>query len=63
MSKLTAVPIKAPWIGMILKGSKPWEIRSKFTKELGQVALKNSPLEAMHRSTQRVGFSGRIKKN
>lgn len=42
MPTISAIPIKAPWIKMILNGSKEWEIRSKFTKKLGPVALIQS---------------------
>ena len=39
MQTLSAIPIREPWIDMILLGKKKWEIRSKFTKKLGPVAL------------------------
>ena len=39
MSTLSAIPIREPWIDMILAGKKKWEIRSKFTKKIGPVAL------------------------
>ena len=39
MDKLSAIPIREPWIDLILHGVKTWEIRSKFTKKLGPVAL------------------------
>jgi len=39
MNTLSAVPIREPWIDMILDGIKKWEIRSKFTKKIGPVAL------------------------
>lgn len=39
MSPLSAIPIQAPMIDAILHGAKKWEIRSKFTKKIGPVAL------------------------
>jgi len=42
MATLSAIPIREPWIGMILDGDKTWEIRSKFTKKIGPVALIRS---------------------
>ena len=39
MNTLSAIPIREPWIDMILAGKKKWEIRSKFTKKIGPVAL------------------------
>jgi hypothetical protein len=42
MKQLSAIPIKEPWIDMILSGEKTWEIRSKFTKKIGPVALIRS---------------------
>lgn len=42
MNTLSAIPIKAPYIDQILSGEKTWEIRSKNTKKLGQVALIRS---------------------
>jgi hypothetical protein len=39
MEKLSAIPIRYPWIDLILRGLKTWEIRSKFTKKIGPVAL------------------------
>jgi hypothetical protein len=39
MDTLSAIPIREPWIDMILDGVKKWEIRSKFTKKIGPVAL------------------------
>jgi hypothetical protein len=42
MATLSAIPIREPWIGMILDGVKTWEIRSKFTKKIGPVALIRS---------------------
>lgn len=39
MNTLSAIPIRYPWIDMILDGVKTWEIRSKFTKKIGPVAL------------------------
>ena len=39
MATLSAIPIREPWIDMILDGVKTWEIRSKFTKKIGPVAL------------------------
>ena len=39
MSTLSAIPIREPWIDMILAKKKKWEIRSKFTKKIGPVAL------------------------
>jgi hypothetical protein len=42
MPTLSAIPIKEPWIDMILLGKKKWEIRSKFTKKIGPVALIRS---------------------
>jgi hypothetical protein len=42
METLSAIPIREPWIDMILDGEKTWEIRSKFTKKIGPVALIRS---------------------
>ena len=42
MATLSAIPIKYPWIDMILIGAKTWEIRSKNTKKIGPVALIRS---------------------
>lgn len=42
MPTLSAIPIREPWIDMILAGKKTWEIRSKFTKKIGPVALIRS---------------------
>lgn len=42
MNTLSAIPIREPWIDMILDGVKTWEIRSKFTKKIGPVALIRS---------------------
>lgn len=42
MESLSAIPIKEPFIDMILAGAKIWEIRSKFTKKTGPVALIRS---------------------
>jgi hypothetical protein len=42
MLTLSAIPIRTPWIDMILDGSKTWEIRSKNTKKIGRVALIRS---------------------
>ncbi|MBN1187457.1 MAG: ASCH domain-containing protein [Bacteroidales bacterium] len=42
MSTLSAIPIREPWIDMILDGEKTWEIRSKFTKKIGLVGLIRS---------------------
>lgn len=42
METLSAIPIREPWIDMILDGLKTWEIRSKFTKKIGPVALIRS---------------------
>lgn len=39
METLSAIPIREPWIDMILEKKKKWEIRSKFTKKIGPVAL------------------------
>jgi hypothetical protein len=39
---LSAIPIREPYIDMILAGAKIWEIRSKFTKKIGPVALIRS---------------------
>lgn len=39
MKTLSAIPIREPWLDMILAGKKKWEIRSKFTKKIGPVAL------------------------
>jgi hypothetical protein len=39
MKTLSAIPIQAPMIDGILDGYKKWEIRSKFTKKIGPVAL------------------------
>ncbi len=42
MATLSAIPIKPPWIDMILIGVKTWEIRTKNTKKIGPVALIRS---------------------
>jgi hypothetical protein len=42
MPTLSAILIREPWIDMILAGKKTWEIRSKFTKKIGPVALIRS---------------------
>lgn len=42
MTTLSAIPIKEPFIDRILRGVKIWEIRSKFTKKIGPVALIRS---------------------
>lgn len=42
MTTLSAIPIQTPMIDMILDGEKKWEIRSKFTKKIGPVALIRS---------------------
>ena len=42
MSTLSAIPIQTPYIDQILNGEKTWEIRSKFTKKIGPVALIRS---------------------
>lgn len=42
MNALSAIPIRTPWIDMILEGSKTWEIRTKNTKKIGKVALIRS---------------------
>ena len=42
MTTLSAIPIKSPPLDEILFGSKSWEIRSKFTKKTGPVALIRS---------------------
>jgi hypothetical protein len=42
MNKLSAIPIKTPFIDMILIGVKTWEIRTKSTKKIGPVALIRS---------------------
>lgn len=39
MDKLSAIPIREPWIDLILHGVKTWEVRSKFTKKIGPVGL------------------------
>ena len=39
MDTLSAIPIREPWIDLILHGVKTWEIRSKFTKKIGPVGL------------------------
>lgn len=39
MSTLSAIPIREPWIDMILDGVKIWEIRSKNTKKRERVGL------------------------
>lgn len=39
MNTLSAIPIQTPMIDGILDGHKMWEIRSKFTKKIGHVAL------------------------
>lgn len=42
MNTISAIPIQAPMIDAILDGRKKWEIRSKFTKKIGPVALIKS---------------------
>jgi len=42
MNTLSAIPIKEPFIDMILDGEKTWEIRTKFTKKIGLVGLIRS---------------------
>jgi hypothetical protein len=42
MATLSAIPIQTPMIDGILAGVKKWEIRSKFTKKIGPVALIRS---------------------
>ena len=42
MTTLSAIPIRTPFIDEILAGPKTWEIRSKFTKKIGPVALIRS---------------------
>jgi len=42
MTTLSAIPIRAPYIDMILAGAKIWEIRPRFTKKTGAVALIRS---------------------
>ncbi len=42
MDTLSAIPIRTPFIDQILDGEKRWEIRSKFTKKIGPVALIRS---------------------
>jgi hypothetical protein len=42
MKTLSAIPIREPWIDLILSGIKTWEVRSTFTKKLGLVALIRS---------------------
>lgn len=42
MKTLSAIPIREPFIDQILEGSKTWELRSKFTKKIGPVALIRS---------------------
>ena len=42
MSTLSAIPIRTPFIDLILEGTKTWEIRSKNTTKIGQVALIRS---------------------
>jgi hypothetical protein len=42
MPTLSGIPIREPWIDMILAGKKTWEIRSKVTKKIGPVALIRS---------------------
>ena len=42
MTTLSAIPIREPFIDLILNDLKLWEIRSKFTKKLGPVALIRS---------------------
>lgn len=39
MTTLSAIPIREPWIDMILDGEKTWEIRSKNTKKRELVGL------------------------
>jgi predicted transcriptional regulator len=42
MNTLSAVPIRSPYVDLILDGRKTWEIRSKNTKKIGPVALIKS---------------------
>jgi hypothetical protein len=42
MTTLSAIPIKYPFIDMILIEVKTWEIRTKNTKKIGPVALIRS---------------------
>ena len=42
MTTLSAIPIQSGPLDEILFGSKTWEIRSKFTKKIGPVALIRS---------------------
>jgi hypothetical protein len=42
MATLSAIPIRSPYIDMILAGAKTWEIRSKSTNKTGPVALIRS---------------------
>ena len=42
MPTLSAIPIREPWIDMILIGVKTWEIRTKNTLKIGPVALIRS---------------------
>ena len=42
MKTLSAIPIRTPYIDEILAGTKTWEIRSKYTKKIGPVALIRS---------------------
>ncbi len=42
MNRLSVIPIRSPHIDEILAGTKLWEIRSKFTKKIGEVALIKS---------------------
>jgi len=42
MITLSAIPIRTPFIDEILIGTKTWEIRSKYTKKIGPVALIRS---------------------
>ena len=42
MQPLSAIPIREPWIDMILAKKKKWKIRSKFTKKIGPIALKKA---------------------
>lgn len=42
MTTLSAIPIQSEPLDEILFGAKTWEIRTKFTKKIGQVALIRS---------------------
>lgn len=36
---MDALVIAEPWIGLILDGSKTWEMRSRATRKRGRIAL------------------------